>query len=261
MVDKIIQNFLSNLGLSGDEIKTYSSLLEKGNQTILELARHTGIARTNVYRLLEEMKEKGVVEEIIDDYKTKAKAASADTLELLISRKENQAKNLRAQLPSVSETISHLTLSTPADTKVLFYRGKNGIEQMFWNALRAKEEIVGYTYRTSESIIGTKAIIRWTEEFQLRHLKLRDLYSDELIKSKKDPTKPEPGDWTNNESRYIKPEILNIIHQMDIYNDVVGIYNWQAEEIFGVEIHNAKVAQMQKQIFEVFCNLAKSHSA
>ena len=38
---------------------------------------------------------------------------------------------------------------------------------------------------------------------------------------------------------------------MDIYYDVITIYNWFEGEIFGVEIKNEKVVLMNKQLFEL----------
>ena len=60
--------------------------------------------------------------------------------------------------------------------------------------------------------------------------------------------------------KYLSPvipsQILNISHQMDTYDDVLAMYNWHQGEIFGVEIHNDKVAQVQRQIFEIVWKLA-----
>lgn len=259
MVDRIVQSFLINLGLDSEEIKVYSSLVEKGNQTILDLARHTKIPRTTVYRLLELMKQQGVVEEIVDEYKTKAKAVSPDTLEFLVGRKEVEVQNLKAQLPSVKSALAFVQGQIQPDTKVLFYRGKEGIQQMVWNTLRAKDEVVGYTYRPINEIVGKQFAKKWQEEFELRRLKGRDLFSDEYVHGHTEI--PEPEDWKVWPGKYISPKILNIDHQTDIYNDVIGIYNWHHGEVFGVEIYNEKVANFQKQIFEVMWNLASKSSS
>ncbi|MBI5452275.1 hypothetical protein HY945_02345 [Candidatus Gottesmanbacteria bacterium] len=43
---------------------------------------------------------------------------------------------------------------------------------------------------------------------------------------------------------------------MDIYNEIVSIYHWHEGEIFGVEIYNEKVANMQRQLFEMVWRMA-----
>ena len=53
------------------------------------------------------------------------------------------------------------------------------------------------------------------------------------------------------------PEKIVKIHlNIEIYNDVVAYYYWQDDEIFGVEIYNERVAELQKQIHDVLWNMA-----
>ena len=62
-----------------------------------------------------------------------------------------------------------------------------------------------------------------------------------------------PDEFTG---RYLSPEVVDISVQMDIYNDTLAIYSWHEDEVFGVEIHNKKIADMQRQIFEALWNSA-----
>ena len=60
-------NYLTNLGLTEDEVAVYLGLLEKGEGTPLSISRLTGINRTKVYRLIEQMeRRKLLVQEIKD---------------------------------------------------------------------------------------------------------------------------------------------------------------------------------------------------
>jgi len=249
-----LASYLHDLGLNHEETKVFVTLVDYGQLTILELARKAEINRTRVYRLLEDLKERGFIKEIIDEHRRLIQAADLHTLEFKIYEKEAQAKRLRELFPVVASLMhSH---STQPGTKVLFYRGAAGIRQMVWNALRAQGEVVGYSYRTIYDIVGTKFADEWYEEWRERNLKMRDLFSDAYLKSK--PKEKITFDGAHFKSRYIPSSILDINHQMDIYNDVVGIYNWHEGEIFGVEIYNQKVAAMHKQLFEIVWKLGKT---
>ena len=249
-----IASYLHDLGLNDEETKVFTILVDYGQLTILELARKAEINRTRVYRLLEVLKERGFIKEIIDEHRRLIQAAELHTLEFKIYEKEAQAKRLRELFPVVASLMhSH---STQPGTKVLFYRGAAGIRQMVWNALRAQGEVVGYSYRTIYDIVGTKFADEWYEEWRERNLKMRDLFSDAYLKSK--PKEKITFDGAHFKSRYIPSSILDINHQMDIYNDVVGIYNWHEGEIFGVEIYNQKVAAMHKQLFEIVWKLGET---
>lgn len=49
-----------------------------------------------------------------------------------------------------------------------------------------------------------------------------------------------------------------LTHGMTIYNNVVAIYNWWQDEVFGVEIYNQQVAEFQRFTFETFWKMAES---
>lgn len=252
-----INSFLENLGLNNEEITIYLALIEKGPLTILELSRDTGINRTRVYRLLEKLKRKGIIDEVIEEHKTLAKACEIENLELLIKDKEAKTKYLRETFPHISDMLSGKRVLSQPNTKVLFYRGKEGIRQQVWNTLHAKKEAIGYSYRPLVDLIGNY-YLQWREEWIKRNLIFRDLYSDEYLKGRKKGVYDNISSPAKNfRSLYISPEILDINHQVDIYNNVLSFYNWHEGEIFGVEIYNEKIAQTQKQLFEIVWKMAR----
>lgn len=261
--EKTISEFLFNLGLGQKEVRIYLVLLKHGSLTTLKLSRLTKLPRTSVYRLLERLKNIGVVEEVIDQKKTKAKAVDIDRLKILLQQKELEVEQLKNLFPQVASFLSKYQMIHQEETKVLFYRGREGVRQMAWNVLSLKDKFQGYTYRRFEEIVGEDFCREWGIEFLKRGLFGRDVYSDEYLKSKKaiktsvlEKLFAGKKCW---QSRYIPAKILNIDHQLDIYNDVVSFYNWHKGEIFGVEIYNEKIAKLQKQIFEIIWKMAKPH--
>lgn len=257
MVDQKILTFLSKLDIPQEEARIYTALIGKQAQTAQEIAKTTSIPKTTIYRRIEELKKLGIVEEQIDEYKKVFTAASVDHLNLLVIEKEQKIKELRAELPDVTQLLTGPSIDLDPNTKVLFYRGRDGIRQMLWNDLRSQTEIIGYTYRDITLFTGKNFADRWNEEFKRTKLKARDLYSDEYLKSKFEQNNPKIIGWSGWQSRYISPKVLDITHQMDIYNDVVGIYSWHEGEVFGVEIYNEKVAKLQKQLFEAMWKTGK----
>ena len=255
--DQKLSEFLKKLGLNEEACKIYLSLLIHGDSTVLALSKYTGIDRSAIYRLLNNLTKTGVVEEKIAENSIKLKAVSPEKLEFLVKEKELTAQELRIQLPSVITLLNQLGATEGSDTKVLFYRGLSGIKQMIWNVLNTKKELVGYTYRALEEIVEIDFIEEWSLEFVNRGLKARDLYSSEWLKSRNEFPERAKGHWETWQSRFISPKILNINHQLDIYNDVLALYNWHKGEVFGVEIYNDKITAMQKQIFEVLWKMAK----
>ncbi|MBI3384879.1 winged helix-turn-helix transcriptional regulator [Candidatus Gottesmanbacteria bacterium] len=255
--EKIILDFLENLGLSNFEAKIYLYLVEHGSSTTLEISKFIEIPRTTVYRLLERLKRLGIVEEVVDQYKTKAKAVDIDRLEKLVAKKSTEVKKLQELFPDIARVLALKSLQNQNQTKVLYYRGQEGMKQMLWNLLRTKDLFRGYSYCTPVETAGPEYALEWALEFNKRGLSGRDLYSDQYLESAKKNPYPTPITWDTWKSRYVSPKVLNIDHQIDIYNDVVAYYNWHEGEIFGVEIYNQKVANLQKQIFDVLWKMGE----
>jgi len=254
----IIHVFLTSLGLSSHEAKVYQILIQNGVLTTLEVSRRVGLPRTSVYRMLESLKVQGLVEEVVEQYKTKVQAVAPDQLELLVKRKEEEAAELRTQLPTTTDLIyGSQTLKQPG-TRVLFYRGIEGIRQMIWHVLKTEKLYRGFTFQNWQDLVGEKFVEEWSIEFDRKHIPAHDLCSDEYLENRKKTR--HVGVWRNWERRYVPSSVVTIDHQIDIYNDTVAFYHWEEGEIFGVEINNERVARLQKQVFDVLWKLGKPMS-
>lgn len=250
--------FFQNLGFSEEEVGILTTLGTYGSQTVLELSRAARINRTKVYRLVEELKKQGVVEEIVDEYRQLVKLVDLHKLDLIIKEREAKSKLLRDTFLNIQSLLSLSQEAHQPGTRVIFHRGEEGIRQMVWNTLSAKKEVVGYTFRSLDEVVGKKFADEWHEEFVRRRLVFRDIYSDSYLESvKKHPHPHSQVEKKYLKGRYIPKSILDVNHQVDIYNEVVAYYNWFEGEVFGVEIYNAKVARLQKQLFEIVWKMAK----
>ncbi len=132
----------------------------------------------------------------------------------------------------------------------MFFKGIDGIRQMAWNILKTKTELLGFTYRPYVEVLGEKFFEEWKKEFDFRKIKFREIYSDEFVERSKALGLAEDL-MVGDGSRYISEEVLKVTYQTDIYDEVVAMYNWYEGEVFGVEIHNEKIANFQRQLFEL----------
>lgn len=252
----LIQQFLKELGLPQEEVSVYLTLLTIGPSTILKISRRLSIPRTQLYRIADTMTKKGFLQEIIDDKRKIYQTTTPESLEVLLNVEENRVKALRSIFQDVEVNILSQIQQTDPITKVIFYRGKKGVQQMAWNLLKAKQEILGYNYRVFEEAVGKAFAETIYKEMRLNGLTFRHIISNEYLKSLGSSSIGIPfyllhPQTSIAQTRYIPSHTLNIDHQVDIYNDVLAYYNWHEGEVFGVEIHNNKIASMQKQMFEI----------
>ncbi|OGD62759.1 hypothetical protein A2160_04815 [Candidatus Beckwithbacteria bacterium RBG_13_42_9] len=233
----------------------YLLLLQKGVLTPLELSRLSGLNRTSIYRYLEELKNLGLVEEVLDQSTTKARACEPEKLKLLLTQKEAALDKIKQALPDLIDQLSGIEDNTGSATKVVYFRGQSGLKQILWNTLKAKTGVVGYGYLTWNEGVGQEFAEKLRHEYVKRGIFSREISND--ADSQKSYTKEKVYLEKYYQARQLPKAILEINHDTYIYNDVFAFYHIYQEELFGVEIHNSEIAKTQKQIFEILWKIAK----
>ncbi|MBI3384652.1 helix-turn-helix domain-containing protein [Candidatus Gottesmanbacteria bacterium] len=152
---------LKELGLEEKQSQIYLTLLKNGVLSPLELSRLTDLNRTTVYRILEELENKGLVEEVVDGKSVKAKAASPDKLRLLLISEETKLQRMKNTIPDLITKLSVVKDVPSSSTKVFYFRGKTGIQQLLWNTLKGStlresstKENVGFGYMGWNESVG-----------------------------------------------------------------------------------------------------------
>ncbi len=254
----IMEELFGSFGLSPEEQEVYLALLKQPQATPLALSRATSINRTTLYRVLEALSEKGLIEEIMD-YKSKSyRAAPPEQLNLLLSKKESEVESLREQLPKLIATLREVSPPPSSPTRVLYFKGISGLRQLLYNTLRAKDEVVGYGYGSWNDGVGRRFAEKIRREYVEKNIASREILNaiDAL------------GSYTSISGyfngvyhhRKIQSKILTITHDTYIYNDVFAFYHITGGQLFGVEIHNEAIATTQKQIFEILWKQASPAS-
>ncbi|MET0779559.1 MAG: winged helix-turn-helix domain-containing protein [Candidatus Saccharimonadales bacterium] len=245
----LIYDYFRDLDFPKEVALIYEALHLHGPQTISELARTANVQRIQIYRLLDSLKQAHLIEVEMRYKRNVLRASPIDNLRVLIAEREGRLTALKSKLPQVEALFSQ-NITSPA-TRVNMYAGPEGIRQMLWSQLKAQGEIVCYNYFAFEDVVGKPFIENWAKEFEKRKLQCRLVYGDAFRQT-----------WQlgqrikGMEYYYLSPEIFNITHPCDIYDNVTAYYHWRDKEVFGLEIHNAEIAQSQRQIFELLCRQA-----
>lgn len=124
--------YLMHFGLSRQEAAVYLKLLEGGKQTGYEIARDTGISRSNVYASLAALVEKGAAYLVEEDAKRYIPIASQEFCGNKIRRMIEEQKWLKVNLPDErEEEAGYITID-----------GKEHISDKIHNLLSSVEERV-----------------------------------------------------------------------------------------------------------------------
>jgi hypothetical protein len=185
------------------------------------------------------------------------KAAPIANLHILISQKEQELKALQDELGLIEQVLARNSLSSPA-TRVQFYQGPEGIRQMQWNLFRAKKDIKSIMHMPMQDITGTAFFKRWAEHWNTGDRKCYLLLNDNFLKLSTKWHIDNPGHTAKEmNSRILNPADMPITHAMDVYDDTVAYYNWQGNEVFGIEIYNKDIAAAQNTFFDMLWDKSK----
>ena len=128
---------LTTFGLTNQEGEVYA-YLQSQPQTVLNISRQLQIPRTTIYDIVNKLIEKGLAQRLVKYKSQEIKAAPLETLEVTIFKEKQHVDELSESFQYLKE---HLQISTSAQisTKVKYYHGRQGFQQMMWNALSAKK--------------------------------------------------------------------------------------------------------------------------
>lgn len=246
-----VQDYFAKLGFEPEIANIYLALYAEGPQTISALARSSKVERTKIYRLIDVLMEANLIE-VESHYKRGViKAAPISNLHILISQKEQELKSLQDTLELIQQVLSRNSLSNPA-TRVQFYSGIEGLRQMQWNQTSAKSELLAIRHEPLETTLGKTFTTRWADAINQAGLSLRLACTPDFDAKNHAWYKKEnvPEVLNNIRTKVIDPATFLIKQNTDIWDDVVAYYNWKDGDIYGVEMYNQDIADMQRTFFE-----------
>lgn len=249
-------NYLSKFGLNSNEIELYLVLVKLEWPTALQISKRCPIKRTTLYRILESLKEKGLIEEKVGDKTTQYSAASIEHFENLVLEKERQASELRTILPEIKAHFNILNIAKPLEISTRFYRGIRGLQhlEIKTTAIENKEILI------FDSNQWDKVLSREFAE----NIRSRVVKNNLQIREISNSTSPDDS-WTDNaiylkkhyKHRLIPKEFMDITQDIHIFGNTIQFSGYNHNDLVGIEIVSQEYAQMLRQMFEVLWRMAK----
>lgn len=248
----VIRTYFAKLGLEPEIADLYLTLHTYGPQTITALARHSGIERTRVYRLLDSLTSSNLIETESHYKRTIIRAAPISNLQILLSQREHELHMLQKEFEHLRGTLMQETTIESPVTRVQFYQGHEGIKQMFWNQTKGHSEQLTILHETIQTRSSLTFFERWVRRCNEQNLRFRGLISDHFLQDLQSWYRKHGSERLKNwESRYIAPKIFPISHSTVTYDNVIAYYNWKDGDLFGIEVYNQEIADTHRTIFEM----------
>jgi sugar-specific transcriptional regulator TrmB len=239
-----MKNFIPNLkeaGLTENEAKIYSSLLETGPKTATTIAKRTRLHRRVIYDATERLIQKGIVGHILENGRKIFKASSPKrVLEILKEKEKLVESDMQEMLALFNQEKDKVRSETQ------FYKGIEGLKTIFEDQIEQKKEIL---------ILGASPLayemlniyFHWFDKRrQENKIKIKIIFKKTERKYR----------LPLAEIKYL-PEKYSSDMAINIYGDRVAIILWKKDKPVAILIKDQEIAEGYKKQFELMWKIAK----
>ncbi|HEX8974090.1 MAG TPA: helix-turn-helix domain-containing protein [Patescibacteria group bacterium] len=232
---------LEKIGLNINEAKVYLAALELGEANVQQLAKKSGVIRTTVYGVIEQLKEKGLLSAASKNKKAIFVAENPSKLKEDLKEKQHSLDRILPELMSITNMLDN-------KPKIRFFEGLGGLKDVYMDTLNyPDQELLAWV---SEAYIES-----FDEEF------LYDYYVPERVKRKiwvraiapDDPRMSrfkESDEKSLRKTRIAARALFPLQVEINLYGkNKVGIVAF--EEKIGIIIESSKIHNTLKSIFEM----------
>mgnify|MGYP001580776282 CR=1 FL=1 len=228
---------LTKLGLTEAESTIYYTVLKLKTCTVKQISKESGFHRTNIYDVLEQLKEKGLVTFFQEGKVMKYTPSDPNNFYEIIREKKEL-------LDSIFPELNRLYSSSSEEVKVEIFKGTEGMKAAWRDMIKERKPIHAF---------GVKGQLReklpiFAEQF------LRDLKNFKIpyygIYTKR---RNNPSYYT--EIRYVSEDLGGPVATF-IYGDKVNINIWEPSLVC-IVIASKLIAEMYKKHFTLLWKIAK----
>ncbi|MFC1598143.1 TrmB family transcriptional regulator [Patescibacteria group bacterium] len=167
-----ITRALQEIGLSEKEADIYTTLLQLGEGSILDIAKNSTLKRPTIYSGIEALEGKGLVTRVPVGKRIKFRPEEPTALETLLRQKERKLETLLPQLAAIT--------NVPRGTKpeIRFYEGKESVAALYRSLFAQLDEKDTINFITSmrDLFVSFPEILGLLDELAIKHQwKIREI--------------------------------------------------------------------------------------
>lgn len=248
---KRTEEFLKNLGLSDKEILLYLASLQYGSSLASVIARKTGIARSTVNFVFDELVQKGLASKDIKNGSVYFSALSPEFLENLLLGKMAAVKKSMADFKEILPALCNVRSKHSNVPKIQYFEGVEGLCRMLDDFCAVDQTVL---YISGHNMMSQK--IR--EYVYAVYLPISNKHENKNKIILNDGTKAR--EYKNlaakayDEFIFIDPEKFPLTLTTAIYGDKVAFWSYDPEDMTGVIIENTLIAENMRTMYNAMKN-------
>ena len=240
-----VNEILKTLGLSRNETLVYLDMIQHNNSSALDIAKNTGIHRSNTYDALRKLIERGFVAEMKQEDKTLFQAISPEKIKNYLKQKEQE---FEAIMPGLKEFTS--------DAK---HEGTFSISQGAFAARETLGSLLDLNSTIYASGASTQAVETFGEgflkEFHKERMKkkivMKHIYNKDAFNRIKLLNK-----MKYTEARYL-PDKYHTVAATSVCDGTVVIFVF-SKPVMVIRIDNKIIADAYRDNFELLYKIGKT---
>lgn len=242
---------LRSIGLTENEIKIYLYLLKKGTSTAYTIAKDTGIYRVHVYDKLEQLMNKGLVNQVYEGAKKYFAATHPSKLKQYLEDKRKKLTTQEQEVETILPELEKLMLIPKEDTSVEVFKGKEGLKYFLKDIVKTKKDVaitgMDDTRYRAELPVFMKQYFRDLTKHKIKERVITVKKEEVYLYPKKEAS--------TTRYRFLEEKKFNPTNTF-IYGEKVVIVTW-GTPITAVMIKSKQVATTYRKHFEILWDSAK----
>lgn len=242
-----IENILSQLGFSENEIEIYLATLDLSSASAQEIAKQAGLPRTTAYSILRRLVRRGLVGKTVKRSKTRFVAEDPKKLQGLID-------TLNTELQSKMQDLDARYRGKSSKPRVTIYEGSDAIGKVFSDTLHSKpKEILEWNTNEFFKYDQYKIDRNYIKKRVAKGIHAKRIASKE---SGWDTKHKKRDEQELSQTLTIPGNLFDPAIEVNIYNNKVAFINYT--ESMSMIIESKPIADAMKQVYELTWRQAKN---
>jgi sugar-specific transcriptional regulator TrmB len=240
------------LGLTEKQARMYLAILRRGQATVLEISRDTGIERPTIYENAPHLEKLGLIETTIKGVKKYLTVTDPEKIHALVEEKRSIAKDL-------VEEIASLRKGQSVHTPIKLYSGHAGAKRLAQAILESKEKKI-YTlgsYALLYTLFSEPDLRKlWKARVQ-RGVHVDTLFpASDILALQDNPDYSQSGNFRYDRDTRILPGSMEFHVMYTIVDDQVLFWSAQEENFF-FQFSSPSYAASMKTLFSTLWDISK----
>ncbi len=240
----------TGLGINPDQADLYTSLIQNGPQTAVQLAKNTSVKRTYVYKLCEQLVTLGLIRQEIKGKTTTFVAENPDKLLDIAENQKRQAETAAHSLENILPTLKSQFAATDTKPIITYYEGLEGVKKVYLDTLKEAQPI--YALLDTSSVHPEMRL--WLKTNYVKQRVKAGIFAKVILASGNLIQDYQQDDPVNlRETRVVNKEAFSIQHEIDIYGHKTAIMmqHKEAKQMVGIIIDNKYIADTLRALFDL----------